>query len=275
MTVYTVAVRNPPPGASVWTLMLHPSEGEPPLFALTRSISDPITAFFPAPVPDFPLSTEAGLAHVVFDDAAQSEFMVPVVIGDPMEEHLPDLGIVCFEDFETGAVLEFDTGGPERREYAAYVKRKRDERRQRPQEQAFAAAPEHRHEQHAKRGQQRAVEDRHDRRRNRTAPEHCGTARKPQRRKQRERHAAQFRGAGPARQRREEHPAHDRHREPVHHFVRVPMRGHRRAVAERERKRPVKRAREQERPEAARPKRRVKRHNALPMMCFITSLVPA
>ena len=56
--------------------------------------------------------------------------LVPVVISDPMEEQLPPLGIVCFEDFESGHVLEFDTGGPERREYEARVKRASDERAQ-------------------------------------------------------------------------------------------------------------------------------------------------
>jgi uncharacterized protein (DUF58 family) len=60
--------------------------------------------------------------------ATRKHDLVPVVIGDPMEEALPNLGFVAFEDFETGQVLEFDTGGPERREYEALVKRRRMER---------------------------------------------------------------------------------------------------------------------------------------------------
>ena len=56
--------------------------------------------------------------------------VVPVVISDPMEELLPRLGIVTFEDFETGQVIEFDTGGPERVQYADVVRRARDEREQ-------------------------------------------------------------------------------------------------------------------------------------------------
>ncbi len=47
--------------------------------------------------------------------------VIPVVIADPMEEHLPRLGTVLFEDVESGEMLEFDTSGPEARDYAAYV----------------------------------------------------------------------------------------------------------------------------------------------------------
>src|SRR5688572_26309218 len=47
--------------------------------------------------------------------AANKHDLVPVVIGDPMEEKLPKLGLVCFEDLETGTVHEFDASGPEAR----------------------------------------------------------------------------------------------------------------------------------------------------------------
>jgi uncharacterized protein (DUF58 family) len=70
-----------------------------------------------------------GWAHPL-SVASRKHDVVPVVIGDPMEEQLPNLGIVYFEDFETGAVLEFDTGGAENREYVAMVRRKREEREQ-------------------------------------------------------------------------------------------------------------------------------------------------
>jgi uncharacterized protein (DUF58 family) len=70
-----------------------------------------------------------GWAHPL-SVASRKHDLVPVVIGDPMEEQIPNLGIVYFEDFETGAVLEFDTGGAETREYMAMVRRKRDEREQ-------------------------------------------------------------------------------------------------------------------------------------------------
>jgi uncharacterized protein (DUF58 family) len=68
-----------------------------------------------------------GWAHAL-RIAARKHDVVPVVICDPMEETLPDLGFVAFEDFESGQVLEFDTGGPERKEYERLVRRGRDER---------------------------------------------------------------------------------------------------------------------------------------------------
>jgi uncharacterized protein (DUF58 family) len=60
--------------------------------------------------------------------AARKHDLVPVVIADPMETELPDLGILEVEDLETGDVLEFDSGGPERRAYAELVRRRADER---------------------------------------------------------------------------------------------------------------------------------------------------
>jgi uncharacterized protein (DUF58 family) len=47
--------------------------------------------------------------------------LVPVVITDPLEEAIPPLGLVTFEDIETGALCEFDTSAVEARHYAAYV----------------------------------------------------------------------------------------------------------------------------------------------------------
>jgi uncharacterized protein (DUF58 family) len=62
--------------------------------------------------------------------AARKHDVVPVVIGDPVEEALPGVGLVTFEDLETGELLEFDTWGSEAREYAALVRRRREERQQ-------------------------------------------------------------------------------------------------------------------------------------------------
>jgi uncharacterized protein (DUF58 family) len=45
--------------------------------------------------------------------ANQRHDIVPVVITDPMEERLPKVGIVTFEDVETGELVEFDSSGPE------------------------------------------------------------------------------------------------------------------------------------------------------------------
>ena len=60
--------------------------------------------------------------------SAQRHDVVPVVVGDPMEEKIPRLGLVLFEDLETGAVVEFDTSGPEARAYEQGVKQARDQR---------------------------------------------------------------------------------------------------------------------------------------------------
>ncbi len=37
--------------------------------------------------------------------------LVPVVVGDPLESKLPEIGIVMLEDLETGQLVEFDTSG--------------------------------------------------------------------------------------------------------------------------------------------------------------------
>jgi uncharacterized protein (DUF58 family) len=60
--------------------------------------------------------------------AARRHDLVPAVIADPMEEALPSVGLVLFEDVETGHVLEFDSSGPEARAYAERVKRMREQR---------------------------------------------------------------------------------------------------------------------------------------------------
>jgi uncharacterized protein (DUF58 family) len=51
--------------------------------------------------------------------ARQRHDLIPVIIADPMEATLPDLGLIMVEDVETGEVLEFDSAGPEADEYAA------------------------------------------------------------------------------------------------------------------------------------------------------------
>ena len=61
---------------------------------------------------------------------AQRHDLVPVVVTDPMEEKLPDVGLIMFEDVETGEVLEFDTSsiGAERyRRRQAQLRELRDQ----------------------------------------------------------------------------------------------------------------------------------------------------
>jgi uncharacterized protein (DUF58 family) len=43
--------------------------------------------------------------------AVRRHDLVPVVLTDPMEEALPAVGLITFEDVETGEVIEFDTSG--------------------------------------------------------------------------------------------------------------------------------------------------------------------
>ena len=51
--------------------------------------------------------------------------VVPVVITDPMEELLPQVGLTTFEDVETGEIAEFDTSGSEAGLFHEYVVRQR------------------------------------------------------------------------------------------------------------------------------------------------------
>ncbi|HVV83273.1 MAG TPA: DUF58 domain-containing protein [Kofleriaceae bacterium] len=42
---------------------------------------------------------------------AQRHDLVPVVVSDPVELAMPEIGLCAFEDLETGEVVEFDTSG--------------------------------------------------------------------------------------------------------------------------------------------------------------------
>jgi uncharacterized protein (DUF58 family) len=54
---------------------------------------------------------------------AQRHELVPVVVTDPMEQALPRVGIVLFEDLETGEVVEVDTSSRAASEFARKAKR--------------------------------------------------------------------------------------------------------------------------------------------------------
>jgi uncharacterized protein (DUF58 family) len=60
--------------------------------------------------------------------AHQRHDLVPVTISDPMEEELPRVGVMYFEDPETGEIVTFDTSGPGAAEYARRARRTREER---------------------------------------------------------------------------------------------------------------------------------------------------
>jgi uncharacterized protein (DUF58 family) len=50
--------------------------------------------------------------------ASRRHDLVPVAVSDPLEEALPDVGLVELEDPETGGTVVFDTGGPEAARFA-------------------------------------------------------------------------------------------------------------------------------------------------------------
>ncbi len=49
---------------------------------------------------------------------ARRHELVPVVVGDPMEARLPDVGLLLMEDLESGEVVEIDTSSRARGEFA-------------------------------------------------------------------------------------------------------------------------------------------------------------
>lgn len=57
--------------------------------------------------------------------AASRHDLVPVAITDPLEEVLPDVGLIELCDPETGEVVVFDTSGPESRAFAEDTRRAR------------------------------------------------------------------------------------------------------------------------------------------------------
>ncbi len=61
--------------------------------------------------------------------SARRHEVVPVVVGDPLERGLPSVGVVVFEDLETGRIVELDTSGAaghELRRRARAAEQKRD-----------------------------------------------------------------------------------------------------------------------------------------------------
>jgi uncharacterized protein (DUF58 family) len=97
-----------------------------------RSVVFLITDFIVPPPPDerpdperhaVPPRLEHSLRVV-----ARKHDLVPVTITDPLEEELPEVGILNMIDFETGEVLAFDTAGPEAGAYARYFRRAREVR---------------------------------------------------------------------------------------------------------------------------------------------------
>jgi uncharacterized protein (DUF58 family) len=55
--------------------------------------------------------------------------LIPVTVGDPLEEALPNVGLIELEDPETGGMVVFDTGGPEAAAFARQARAALDARR--------------------------------------------------------------------------------------------------------------------------------------------------
>lgn len=61
--------------------------------------------------------------------ASAKHDVIPVMVVDPRDEELPDVGLTSFEDFETGAEVFIDTSDPKvRKHYAQAMRAIRDER---------------------------------------------------------------------------------------------------------------------------------------------------
>ncbi len=65
-----------------------------------------------------------------FGLASRRHDLIPVVVSDPLEAGLPRLGLFCFEDLETGALVEFDTSGPEGAAYRVLATQANEHRAQ-------------------------------------------------------------------------------------------------------------------------------------------------
>jgi len=59
---------------------------------------------------------------------SQRHDLIPVVVSDPLEEALPEVGIVDLYDPESGAIVPFDTSGPEARAFAAAARQQHEAR---------------------------------------------------------------------------------------------------------------------------------------------------
>jgi hypothetical protein len=60
--------------------------------------------------------------------ASRRHDVVPVVISDPLEEALPNVGLLDLLDPESGELVVFDSSGPEARTFAATAKNERQSR---------------------------------------------------------------------------------------------------------------------------------------------------
>ena len=62
--------------------------------------------------------------------ARQRHEVVPVVVGDPLEAALPNVGLLALEDLETGEIVEIDTSGTAGQQFQARARAQAREREQ-------------------------------------------------------------------------------------------------------------------------------------------------
>jgi uncharacterized protein (DUF58 family) len=91
-------------------------------FLLTDFLSPPAGELDPAR----PLLDEQ-LEHAL-KVVSRKHDLIPITITDPLEEQLPSMGLVNLIDFESGELVSFDSGGPEARDHATYMRRAREAR---------------------------------------------------------------------------------------------------------------------------------------------------
>lgn len=92
-------------------------------FLLTDFIQPPSEEQIDANKPTLNRSLEHALKVV-----ARKHDLIPITFGDPLEEELPKMGLVHFNDFETGEEIIFDTQGAEAKEYNKYMRRAKEAR---------------------------------------------------------------------------------------------------------------------------------------------------
>jgi len=84
-----------------------------------------ITAYNSMPRESFPevKETKIYISSVYPGNTAED---VEKLITDPLEESLPDVGLLSLVDFETGESVVFDTTGPEAVAHSLYMRRSRE-----------------------------------------------------------------------------------------------------------------------------------------------------
>lgn len=113
-------------------LMTHLSAGLDFLGRVTnrRSVVFLLSDFLePIPLGEIPTPDRHAVSSATersFRIVARKHDLIPVSIVDPLEEMLPELGLVHLDDLETGETILFDALGPEARAHQAFMRESRE-----------------------------------------------------------------------------------------------------------------------------------------------------